>query len=455
MRDPLRPAVLALGCLLGILPSGAHAQDFEPDFEPGEFVWFASDQRFDEALKRKDSEANTNSFYCPECAGYYSEERASHLHYWQSPDEIPAVSFTPLQEENRTETPSLLSRLWERAKMEMSRLRSYLDEALAVCGGILALLLAVRLLILPLFRSLRRRTPARRALPFRNGVPQGTEVLPGRLVCAPEGVFDGGTANGYFAMFLAEDGRWIPAFVKRAMSGRSLKEDQLLPALRFEADVLRRLEGTNAVPRLLVPPRDKVPVGGEAWSFYAMSFAAGEPWPERGGLGRRTRPALHALCEALEQMHERGIGHHDLKPQNIHWGARRKAVTLLDLGSAIDHAGALRNPLASTYPKSVPWVAPERDGRRLADLSTASDVWVYGLLFCEAVAGGIHPSEGGRRRWPERPEDRQWIRERVGAATSPAVADAVVDGLLAPQASERMPLRDFRAILEREWEEDL
>ena len=186
-----------------------------------------------------------------------------------------------------------------------------------------------------------------------------------------------------------------------------------------------------------------------------MRVVQGDPWPERGrgDLGRDTRRALYALCEALVRLHELDIGHHDLKPQNIFWDSRHHRITLIDFGSAIDHSGAsdaLVNPLGATYPKTLPWVAPETDGRRLADLSTASDAWVYGLIFCEALVGGVHDVDRTRRRTPERPNDRDWFRENLGRETSPAVADAVVDGLFALQRSQRMPLQDFLALLQKE-----
>jgi hypothetical protein len=109
------------------------------------------------------------------------------------------------------------------------------------------------------------------------------------------------------------------------------------------------------------------------------------------------------------------------------------------------------NPLGPTYPKTVPWVAPESDGKSLADLSPASDAWVYGLLFCEALVGGVHEPDRTKRRWPEKPEDREWFFQRLSEAESPDLARAVVDGLFALQAGHRMPLSDFLDVLRKEW----
>ena len=341
----------------------------------------------------------------------------------------------------------------------VARLRRFLaayPNALRRAGRVLggALLVIVVLSVLAALLAAAARRPVRRrsaAYHWRrsHGVPVGTTVLPDSLIVAEDGAFDGGTALGYPAMVRRDGGEWSPAFVKH-MIGAGLRSDQRFPVLRFESDVLSRLDGTGVVPPLLVPAQETVIPSGDTWMFYAMGSASGAPWPETGGLGRDTRLALYALCEALVKLHERGIGHHDLKPQNIFWDHRLRTLTLLDFGSAIDHSGLLVNPLGSTYPKSEPWVAPAADGRCLAELSLASDTWVYGLLFCEALVGGIHETRRAHRRSPENPEDRDWLRNRLNRAASPAIAEAVIDGLLAPEASHRMAMSDFLALLQRE-----
>ena len=289
-----------------------------------------------------------------------------------------------------------------------------------------------------------------RPFPMVRGVPQGVVLVPGRLVCEKEGVGDGGTATGHRAMCRADAaGAWTPAFVKR-MVGRSLGPDQRFPALQFEAAILHHLSPTGAVPRVFVPPT-VTDAAGETWSYFAMSVAPGGQWPERGGLGRDTRRALSALCETLVKLHERGIGHYDLKPQNIFWEPKGRRITLIDFGSAIDHNGTYVNPLSAMYPMTVPWIAPASDGRHLADLTPASDAWVYGLLFCEAVVGGVHEPDRTKRRWPEKSADREWFREALAAAESPVLAEAVVEGLFDRQASGRMSLSDFLAVLRKEW----
>ena len=295
-----------------------------------------------------------------------------------------------------------------------------------------------------------RKSRAEAWMPMVDGVPQGLALVPGRLVCSENGKDDGGgTAIGYPAM-VRLGRKWTPAFVKR-MIGKGMRQEVRFPALRFEADILKRLKDTGAAPQLLVPPTETTLPDGQYWAYYAMSVAPGEPWPASGGLGGDTRRALYALCEALIRLHDLGIGHHDLKPQNLFWDARRRRVTLIDFGSAIDHTHALVNPLGATYPTTLPWVAPKSDGTCLSNLSLASDAWVYGLLFCEALVGGVHDPDRTKRRWPERPDDREWFFRELAEAESADLARAVVDGLFALQASRRMALSDFLDVLRKEW----
>ena len=312
--------------------------------------------------------------------------------------------------------------------------------------GVFALIVLVSLLI--------HARPQKKGFRFVGGVPQGITLKRDILVCAADGTFDGGTSQVYEARF-RNGKQWEPAFVKRII-GAGMRSDQRFPMIEFEAGVLRRLEPTGVVPRVLVDPETVTLSDRTTWSYYAMSAAPGEPWPEHGGLGGDTRKALANLCEALMKLHQKGIGHHDLKPENIFWDSRRKRVTLLDFGSAIDHSKdseALVNPIGGTMTGTKPWVPPVSDGKTLNDLTALSDNWVYGLLFCQAILDCIKKDDDHtQRHTPEKPEDRDWLRENLNRETTPKIAEAVVDGLFAIDKTRRMKLQEFLELLRREWE---
>ena len=313
-----------------------------------------------------------------------------------------------------------------------------------VPAGVLSLVFIVSLL-----RGRRRFRVEE--FPMVNGVPRGTALIPDQLVCAFAGAGDGGTAIGYRAR-LRDGGRWRHAFVKR-MVGRSLRPDQRVPALQFEADILQKLSATEVVPKVFQMPVETT-VGDERWNYFVMSEASGVQWPERGGFEteRETRRALMALCEALVRIHGCKVGHYDLKPQNIFWDARNRRITLIDFGSAIDHSGEFVNPLSGLKAGTKPWTPPESDGKILADLTPASDAWVFGLILCEALVGGVHDVDRTQRKSPERPDDRQWFKGRLSETCSPGFAETVVEDLLSLQRMTRLTLDEFLTKMREEWE---
>ena len=419
------------------------------DFTPGEQVWCGACKGYVDAPHTRCPNGAGVSF-CEECDAFlpphekhFGEqivEAAESAKPQAGPGE-PRLSAEPAAQE--TSAPE-----WERA--------------LALLGAWWWVLPAA---ILPLVFLVSLAAGGRKSrtevwMPMVDGVPEGVELVPDRLVCSENGKDDGGgTAIGYPAM-VRLGRKWTPAFVKR-MIGKGMRQEVRFPALRFEADVLDRLKDTGAAPRLFVPPTETTLPDGQYWAYYAMSVAPGEPWPQRGGLGGDTRRALYALCEALVRLHNLEIGHHDLKPGNVFWDGRR--VTLIDLGSAIDHRvdapDRLVNPLGPTYPKTRPWVAPESDGRCLAELPLASDAWVYGLFFCEALVGGVCDANLAARHWHAADSqkgtpdnmDHEWFFQCLSETESPDLAHAVVEGLFAFQASQRMSLSKFLAILQKEW----
>lgn len=318
--------------------------------------------------------------------------------------------------------------------------------------GVIAFAIFIILFFAAAVKSAKKAAAAR--FVFVKGKPQGIELIRDELVCSAKTVGSevGGTAEGRPALVF-KDRKWTPAFVKR-MIGNGMREEMRRPVLEFESSVLKRLQGTGCAPELLYDVADVKLDSGENWMYFVMSVAGGTPWPLRGGLGKHTRRALYALCEALAKLHDRGVGHHDLKPQNIFYEEQSGTITLLDFGSAIDHKGDLVNPLGNTYPKTVPWVAPPNDGKRLAELSIKSDSFVYGLIFCEAILECIHCATAAARKSATNNVDRDWIKNALSEKLSPKIANAVVDGLLALEVNRRMNMADFLQILAEEWKEE-
>jgi eukaryotic-like serine/threonine-protein kinase len=141
----------------------------------------------------------------------------------------------------------------------------------------------------------------------------------------------------------------------------------------------------------------------EGSSFIAMELVEGKPLNELivpGGLPPETALRLAIqIAGALAHAHEHGVVHGDLKGHNV-VVTRTGDVKLLDFGLARtpDRASleSMTRPLAAGHTGAamagtLPFMAPET--LRGAALSPAADVWAFGVLLHEMVAG-VRPFTG-------------------------------------------------------------
>lgn len=131
--------------------------------------------------------------------------------------------------------------------------------------------------------------------------------------------------------------------------------------------------------------------------FIAMSLYSGGTLRERleGGplaLEDAVRTAA-GLAAGLGAAHQAGIVHRDVKPENI-VVTDEGMVKVIDFGIAkLTDVDPLTQPDAITG--SVHYMAPEQAGG--ADVDARADVWAFGVLFYELIAGrrpfeGLHPA---------------------------------------------------------------
>jgi transcriptional regulator with GAF, ATPase, and Fis domain len=119
---------------------------------------------------------------------------------------------------------------------------------------------------------------------------------------------------------------------------------------------------------------------------------AGAPALGRRGQDERERLGAmlaHALGRALEELHQSGVFHGDVKPGNVLWSpssptrdvATERAATLIDLGlavetHAIDAAGG-----------TARYASPELRAR--GEGAPTSDLWALGVLLAEVLDPGV------------------------------------------------------------------
>ena len=155
--------------------------------------------------------------------------------------------------------------------------------------------------------------------------------------------------------------------------------------LAAESEALRATAATRVVPF------DDVSVDGRRL-YLVRRFVEGEAldvWLTR------TRPAIREVLElarnvlvALSDLHARGVIHRNLKPSNVVIDRASQQVRLVDVGLAHDLLDE-----RATLAELARYVAPEQAGLLHHGLEEATDLYLFGLLLFEALAG--RPPFGG------------------------------------------------------------
>ena len=137
--------------------------------------------------------------------------------------------------------------------------------------------------------------------------------------------------------------------------------------------------------------------------FLATEWIAGSPVDPRALGAKADRELLaavvaHGVGRALEELHEAGVRHGDVKPQNVLCAPRAhptrdaaedRGATLIDLGLAAEVAS---EALGGT-PR---YAAPEL--RERGEAGPAADVWALGLVLAEILDSARGAGRRSRRR---------------------------------------------------------
>jgi hypothetical protein len=178
--------------------------------------------------------------------------------------------------------------------------------------------------------------------------------------------------------------------LKVLLARRGASGEQAAARFARETEALAHVRHPNVVSihESGVDPQD-----GSPW--FAMDLVQGEPLEAviaRGPLGlERALELLVGVCRGVDALHERGVVHRDLKPQNVIVAADGRPV-VIDLGLAVAPERDERLTKTGTLVGTPRYMAPEQvEGR---GVSPRTDVHALGLLLYEVVTGEVALGDG-------------------------------------------------------------
>lgn len=263
--------------------------------------------------------------------------------------------------------------------------------------------------------------------------------------------------GGMGAVFLAEDSRRGQPVAIKVLHPLLWTSEESRRELLHEADMARRVEH-EAVVALL----DQVEVEGRTVLVY--EYIDGDSLSEeierfhrgqRDGRWRVREDAIRDLLpviDALEQAHEQGIWHRDVKPSNILLADGSHAY-LTDLGLAKDSVNT-DVTRSGIFKGSFRYMSPEQARARLRLVDNRSDIFSMGLVLFEALSGEhAYASEASDQELIERIAHGQARYLHEAWSDAPVALSAICYRALRPQREDRYPSigrmgADLRAVLE-------
>jgi len=187
-------------------------------------------------------------------------------------------------------------------------------------------------------------------------------------------------AGGMGEVYLAEDTKLNRRVALKFMPAHLAADDDMRTRFTREAQAAAKLDHPNIVPVYEVSEFQNRP-------FIAMAHIEGKPLREVIEKSKLLIPEsvdlTMQICEGLDEAHNAGIVHRDIKPGNIIVDAKGRA-RILDFGLATVSGEDRLTKTGSTL-GTVGYMAPEQIAGKKAD--KRADLFSVGVMFYEMITG--------------------------------------------------------------------
>src|ERR1700755_2473 len=173
-------------------------------------------------------------------------------------------------------------------------------------------------------------------------------------------------------------------------------------------------------------------------------------------VGRFLRLAI-AVTSALGKLHQRGLGHKDIKPANILLNEPTGGVRLTWFGIASRFARERQSPHPpETIAGTLAYMAPEQTGRMNRSIDSRSDLYALGVTLYQMLTGVLPLTATDPMEWVHCHIARMPVPPGERLESVPAPVSAIIMKLLAKTPEARYQTaggveRDLRRCL-AEWD---
>jgi serine/threonine protein kinase len=186
--------------------------------------------------------------------------------------------------------------------------------------------------------------------------------------------------GGMGVVYKADDTRLKRTVALKFLSPLPLDSEEEHTRFVREAQAAAALDHPNICPTYEIDE-------AEGLTFIAMAYIDGQSLQERIGSGplslRETTDIAVQVAEGLQEAHERGIVHRDIKSANIMLN-RKGQARITDFGLA-KLAGQTRLTRTAAVMGTVPYMSPEQALGEPVDHRT--DIWSLGVVLYEMLTG--------------------------------------------------------------------